>query len=145
MFFFNHRATVIVEGGIHAREWVSPAFVTYMLNEMVHSPLSDNKELYKVAVGFEWYFIPVINPDGYEYTHTHVSKSYYFSLDIKTLFSSPVINFYFLFFEKRILSFLRHIFLGSNSLFESTGILKKCQVKKSFTVSLQIIFLVGWV
>ncbi|XP_073950899.1 carboxypeptidase B-like [Choristoneura fumiferana] len=65
------RSKVIVEGGIHAREWVGPAFVTYMLNEMVHSPFSNNKELYNVAMGFEWYFVPVINPDGYEYTHTH--------------------------------------------------------------------------
>ncbi len=25
---------------------------------------------------YDWYILPVVNPDGYEYTHTHVSILY---------------------------------------------------------------------
>jgi len=54
------------DGGIHAREWVSPATVTYMLMELVendadHSDLTEN---------LDWYVLPVANPDGYLYTQT---------------------------------------------------------------------------
>ncbi|XP_052756712.1 uncharacterized protein LOC113519852 [Galleria mellonella] len=63
------RSRVIIEGGIHAREWISPAFVTYLINEIIHSPYSNNEELKNIAMTYEWYFIPVVNPDGYEYSH----------------------------------------------------------------------------
>ncbi|XP_059047421.1 uncharacterized protein LOC131842868 [Achroia grisella] len=63
------RSKVIFESGIHAREWISPAFVTYLINEIVHSRDSDNEELKNIALTYEWYFIPVVNPDGYEYSH----------------------------------------------------------------------------
>ncbi|KOB64790.1 putative carboxypeptidase A-like protein, partial [Operophtera brumata] len=65
-----HRSKVIIEGGIHAREWISPAFVTYMINRIVHSKKSPDKKLRTIANTYEWYFVPVVNPDGYEYTHT---------------------------------------------------------------------------
>ncbi|KAI8424817.1 hypothetical protein MSG28_006747 [Choristoneura fumiferana] len=64
------RSKVLIEGGIHAREWISPAFVTYFINEIVKAPESKNKELKRIALTYEWYFIPVLNPDGYEYTMT---------------------------------------------------------------------------
>ncbi|CAG5004950.1 unnamed protein product [Parnassius apollo] len=64
------RPRVIIEGGIHAREWISPAFVTYMMQQIVHSPSSNNSELKKIAQAYEWYFVPILNPDGYEITHT---------------------------------------------------------------------------
>ncbi|CAG9789473.1 unnamed protein product [Diatraea saccharalis] len=61
---------VIVEGGIHAREWISPAFVTYMIYKTITAPKCNNKEWKKIALTYEWYFMPVVNPDGYEYSHT---------------------------------------------------------------------------
>ncbi|CAH2094781.1 unnamed protein product [Euphydryas editha] len=65
----KNKPTVIVEGGIHAREWISIAFVTYFLHQILTSKESNNMALSKVAESYEWYFIPVLNPDGYEYTH----------------------------------------------------------------------------
>lgn len=64
---------VIIEGGIHAREWIAPAFVTYFLNQIVTSQTSEDEELKLIATQYEWIFIPVVNPDGYEYSHTTVS------------------------------------------------------------------------
>ncbi|GLG98822.1 Zinc carboxypeptidase A 1 [Gryllus bimaculatus] len=58
---------VFLEGGIHAREWVSPATVTYILNQLL---TSDEPRIRDIAQNFDWYIFPVFNPDGYEYTHT---------------------------------------------------------------------------
>lgn len=63
----------MIEGGIHAREWISPAFVTYFINQIINAPESKDDELKRIALTYEWYFIPVLNPDGYEYTMTEVS------------------------------------------------------------------------
>ncbi|KAH9643012.1 hypothetical protein HF086_013573 [Spodoptera exigua] len=65
------RSKVIVEGGIHAREWISPAFVTYFINKIIHAPVSNDPILKNIALTYEWYFVPVLNADGYEYSHTH--------------------------------------------------------------------------
>nr|CAD7259241.1 unnamed protein product [Timema shepardi]CAD7570359.1 unnamed protein product [Timema californicum] len=51
---------------IHAREWISPATVTYILLHLVefrdqHSELLDS---------VDWYILPLANPDGYEYSHS---------------------------------------------------------------------------
>ncbi|OAD61119.1 Carboxypeptidase B [Eufriesea mexicana] len=50
-----------IDGGIHAREWISPASVTYIINHLVEN--SENLEA-------DYYILPVANPDGYEYTFT---------------------------------------------------------------------------
>ncbi|XP_026321656.1 uncharacterized protein LOC113231549 [Hyposmocoma kahamanoa] len=57
---------VWIDGGIHAREWITPAVVTYLADQITKNyknnlPYFTNKD---------WYFLPVINPDGYEFTHT---------------------------------------------------------------------------
>lgn len=53
-----------IDGGIHAREWVSPATVTYILNE-----LTTNWDEQPAHIrGITWYIMPVMNPDGYEYS-----------------------------------------------------------------------------
>ncbi|XP_055349996.1 carboxypeptidase B-like [Paramacrobiotus metropolitanus] len=59
------KPSIWVDGGIHAREWISSATVTFMLNQVVTN--SSNRWMYE---NLNWYFLPMINPDGYEYTHT---------------------------------------------------------------------------
>ncbi|XP_053672777.1 zinc carboxypeptidase A 1-like [Anopheles nili] len=60
------RPGVFLEGGIHAREWISPATVTYLLNELVNSK---DPQVRALAEKFDWYVFPSVNPDGYVYTH----------------------------------------------------------------------------
>ena len=58
---------VVLEAGIHAREWIGPATILYMLNELLTSKNADVRTL---AESHDWYIFPVVNPDGYVYTHT---------------------------------------------------------------------------
>lgn len=56
-----------VDGGIHAREWITPAVVTYLLHRLLEDPHADDTDLLD---NLDWYILPVVNPDGYEYTRT---------------------------------------------------------------------------
>uniref|UniRef100_A0A182WW69 Peptidase M14 domain-containing protein n=1 Tax=Anopheles quadriannulatus TaxID=34691 RepID=A0A182WW69_ANOQN len=56
-----------MDGGIHAREWISPATVTYIANELVEDWDNQPDHLRNV----DWYVLPVHNPDGYEHSHQY--------------------------------------------------------------------------
>jgi murein tripeptide amidase MpaA len=58
---------VFVEAGIHAREWISPATATYIIDRLIRSEEPDALDL---SQNFDWYFIPILNADGYKYTFT---------------------------------------------------------------------------
>ncbi|KOB52182.1 hypothetical protein OBRU01_26274, partial [Operophtera brumata] len=65
----NGQATnkaVFIDGGIHAREWISPATVTYFINQFAENFDVESDDIKNI----DWYFLPVVNPDGYEFTHT---------------------------------------------------------------------------
>jgi len=49
-----------IDGGIHAREWVSPASVLYAIRELVENEDPNNS----VLNNFDIYVLPVANPDG---------------------------------------------------------------------------------
>ncbi|KAG0704430.1 Carboxypeptidase B [Chionoecetes opilio] len=52
-----------IEGGIHAREWISPAVTTFLIHQLVTNPTW--QPLLRVT---EWYLVPVANPDGYQHS-----------------------------------------------------------------------------
>ncbi|KAJ6634660.1 Carboxypeptidase B [Pseudolycoriella hygida] len=58
--------TILVDAGIHAREWIAPATALYIVHELVEN-YAKNKNLLK---NLNWVILPVVNPDGYEYSHT---------------------------------------------------------------------------
>lgn len=51
----------MIDGGIHPREWAAPMSVLYILRQLI-----DNEEVIKKLT---FYIVPLVNPDGYEYTH----------------------------------------------------------------------------
>jgi len=53
-----------IEAGIHAREWIASATATYMINELVNN-YEENKD---IVDNLNIHFIPMANPDGYEYS-----------------------------------------------------------------------------
>lgn len=62
----NNRA-IFIEANIHAREWISPATATYVLNELIYST---DPEVQDLATNIDWHIVVSINPDGYAYTHS---------------------------------------------------------------------------
>ncbi|ODN06345.1 Carboxypeptidase B [Orchesella cincta] len=59
------KPAIFMDGGIHAREWISPALTTYFINQLVNNYTSYDDMLSEVDI----YILPVANPDGYEFTH----------------------------------------------------------------------------
>ncbi|KAI1609634.1 zinc carboxypeptidase [Exophiala viscosa] len=65
------RRTLLVVGGSHAREWIAistTAFVAYNLVTRYGHP--QYSTVTKLLNHFDVVFVPVLNPDGYEYTWT---------------------------------------------------------------------------
>lgn len=58
------KKAIFVDGGIHAREWISPAYVTWLIHELVENYAAHPQYVDNI----DWYIMPVINPDGYRYT-----------------------------------------------------------------------------
>lgn len=56
-----------IDGGIHAREWITPATVTWMMKELIEND-ADHPELLEKL---DWFILPIVNPDGYAYTKTN--------------------------------------------------------------------------
>nr|XP_022915750.1 zinc carboxypeptidase A 1-like [Onthophagus taurus] len=57
----NKKYAVLIDGGIHAREWITVTSALYFINHLIKSP--------KLLSFMDFYIIPCLNPDGYEYTH----------------------------------------------------------------------------
>lgn len=70
----GNKKIVIVEGGAHGTEWISIAFVTYLLNQLLEGENDVDIKLAQIANRYHWYLIPVLNPDGYVYNQKTVSN-----------------------------------------------------------------------
>merc|ERR1711872_1090532 len=57
----GNKPAMWIDSGIHAREWISPATGTWMLNEVVENDSAHPDLTEKL----DWYFLPSHNPDGY--------------------------------------------------------------------------------
>ncbi|KAJ3398163.1 Carboxypeptidase A4, partial [Chytridiales sp. JEL 0842] len=61
--FGSGSKNVVFHGGIHAREWISPATVTYVTNFLATDPAAES-----LRNTFTFHVAPVLNPDGYAHT-----------------------------------------------------------------------------
>jgi Zinc carboxypeptidase/Immune inhibitor A peptidase M6 len=65
----GQRPAVLYMGGQHAREWITPEMVRRLAHQVVEG-YSRDAALTDLVDGTELWFVPVANPDGYDYTFT---------------------------------------------------------------------------
>lgn len=60
------KPVIFVEGGIHAREWISPPTVTWAIRKLTEDITEPD-----LLDRFDWILLPISNPDGYKFTFTN--------------------------------------------------------------------------
>jgi murein tripeptide amidase MpaA len=66
----NTKPIVFIDSLIHAREWITGASVSYYVQYLVDGYLNNNAAVIALLTKYDFYILPVVNPDGYEFTHT---------------------------------------------------------------------------
>jgi murein tripeptide amidase MpaA len=61
------RPAILLTGGIHGAEWITPALSLYIVNQLVEN--STNRDM---VDSVDWLILPLMNPDGYEYSNKDV-------------------------------------------------------------------------
>ncbi len=61
------RKTILITGGLHAREWISSSSVSYVAWAII-TGYGNTNMITKLVDSFDIVVVPVVNPDGYEYT-----------------------------------------------------------------------------
>ncbi|KXN65049.1 peptidase M14, carboxypeptidase A, partial [Conidiobolus coronatus NRRL 28638] len=67
--YTGEKKEIVYIGGIHAREWISPASVSYISYRLLTDAQSD-EQIAEHLKKFIFRIIPLANPDGYEYSRT---------------------------------------------------------------------------
>ncbi len=62
------RPAVVYQATTHAREWISTEVDMRLLQWFINENQANNREVRKLLQTTELWFIPVLNPDGYQYT-----------------------------------------------------------------------------
>ncbi|KAI1293077.1 hypothetical protein F5Y03DRAFT_13437 [Xylaria venustula] len=65
----NSKPAIFFNGNVHAREWITSVVVEYILYQIVTGYESDAL-VQKVLDNYDFYVLPVVNPDGFVYTQT---------------------------------------------------------------------------
>jgi len=59
---------IFLEANIHAREWITSATATWLLNELL---TSTDPTVQRLSEDYDWVIVPIVNVDGYVYTQTN--------------------------------------------------------------------------
>uniref|UniRef100_A0A8C0GJ42 Carboxypeptidase B2 n=1 Tax=Chelonoidis abingdonii TaxID=106734 RepID=A0A8C0GJ42_CHEAB len=63
------KSAIWIDCGIHAREWIAPAFCLWFIGHTTHFREKD-QIMTRLLQHLDFYVMPVMNVDGYEYTWT---------------------------------------------------------------------------
>lgn len=63
--FDGSKPKIWMDANMHAREWIASMSTLYAINEMLV-----NAEKYPEMYAADWMIMPMVNPDGYEQSHT---------------------------------------------------------------------------
>jgi hypothetical protein len=61
------KSRVLVTGGVHAREWAGISTTCWIISELLKKSTTSTNFLLETI---EWIIFPILNPDGFVYTHT---------------------------------------------------------------------------
>jgi hypothetical protein len=62
--------SIWIDCGIHAREWASPATCVSFTDRIINEYLAGVPAITALMNKYEFHILPVLNPDGYEFSHT---------------------------------------------------------------------------
>jgi len=65
----NDKPGVLSHGCQHAREWLTPPIIAYAANYLLEH-YGTSSTVTKLVNNVEWFFVPIMNPDGYAYSWT---------------------------------------------------------------------------
>lgn len=66
------KAVVLIDAGLHAREWASVSTALYCINQLVEYFEVNSKLL----LHYDFVILPILNVDGYEFSRTKVSSAH---------------------------------------------------------------------
>ncbi|KAK0427410.1 hypothetical protein QR680_010215 [Steinernema hermaphroditum] len=67
------KRAVWIDGGIHGREWAAVHAVTFFIHQLL-CQYGIDQQMTKYVDQLEFYIVPVVNPDGYEYTRSAIDN-----------------------------------------------------------------------
>ncbi|EEC01657.1 carboxypeptidase A2 precursor, putative, partial [Ixodes scapularis] len=69
----KNKPIIFFECGIHAREWVAHATCLYIIDQLA-TMYEKDETIKRLVDEYEWRIHPVVNPDGYVYSHTSLGR-----------------------------------------------------------------------
>lgn len=60
----RRKPIVWIDAGIHAREWIAPSTALFVIHRLAE-PTARDEDAERFLDQFDWYIVPVLNPDGY--------------------------------------------------------------------------------
>ncbi|KAK6507866.1 hypothetical protein TWF481_006288 [Arthrobotrys musiformis] len=66
----DSKPAVLWHGTVHAREWISAMVVEYLTYGLITGYNSNDSQVRSILDNYDFYILPVVNPDGFVYTQT---------------------------------------------------------------------------